>query len=149
MTTIGKFTMLSAATIAATVALPAAAYACGEPPPEAFHTPSGNILCWMTPYSSDCQVVDHSYSVQGQSADCVSPDSPHSFSLNKGAAATLWCTDKPLSTYQDLHTDITLDYGQSKTEGAMTCVSETSGVTCTDTSSGHFFRVSRDSYELG
>ena len=88
MKTIGKFMMLGTATIAAAVALPAAAYACGEPPPAAFHTPSGNILCWMTPYTSSCQVVDHSYSVQGQSAGCLSPDSPHSFSLNEGAAAT-------------------------------------------------------------
>jgi hypothetical protein len=148
MTTIGKFTMLATATIAAAVALPGAAYACGGAPLEAFHTPSDNILCWMNSYTSGCQVVDHSYSVQGQSADCLSPDTPHSFSLNKGAEATLWCTDKPLSTYQDIGKNITLDYGQSKSEGVMTCVSETSGVTCTDTSSGHFFRVSRDSYEL-
>ena len=33
--------------------------------------------------------------------------------------------------------------------GTMTCDSETSGVTCTDTSTGHFFRVSRESYQLG
>ena len=39
--------------------------------------------------------------------------------------------------------------GQTKSVGLMTCASEPSGVTCTDTSSGHFFRVSRDSYELG
>jgi hypothetical protein len=48
-----------------------------------------------------------------------------------------------------LRTSVTLDYGQTKSVGVMTCASEPSGVTCTDTSTGHFFRVSRDSYELG
>jgi hypothetical protein len=33
--------------------------------------------------------------------------------------------------------------------GAITCDSEPSGVTCTNSSTGHFFRVSRESYELG
>jgi hypothetical protein len=43
----------------------------------------------------------------------------------------------------------TLDYGQTRSIGTITCESEPSGVTCTDSSTGHFFRVSRDSYELG
>ncbi len=43
----------------------------------------------------------------------------------------------------------TLDYGQTYSQGAITCDSEVSGVTCTDTSTGHFFRVSRETYELG
>jgi len=31
----------------------------------------------------------------------------------------------------------------------MTCDSEPSGMTCTDSSTGHFFRISRESYQLG
>ena len=42
-----------------------------------------------------------------------------------------------------------LDYGQTRTTGAISCSSETSGITCTNTSTGHFFRVSRDSYDVG
>ena len=33
--------------------------------------------------------------------------------------------------------------------GTITCDSEYTGMTCTDSSTGHYFRVSRDSYELG
>jgi len=33
--------------------------------------------------------------------------------------------------------------------GTIRCDSETSGVTRTDTITGHFFRVSRESYQLG
>ena len=43
----------------------------------------------------------------------------------------------------------TLKYGTSASFGVITCDSEPSAVTCTDTSSGHYFRVSRDSYEFG
>jgi hypothetical protein len=43
----------------------------------------------------------------------------------------------------------TLGYGQSLSAGAITCDSEPTGMTCTDRSTGHFFRVSRESYQLG
>jgi hypothetical protein len=41
-----------------------------------------------------------------------------------------------------------LGYGQSRQIGTIRCVSTTSGMTCTDTSSGHGFTLSRDSYNL-
>jgi hypothetical protein len=43
----------------------------------------------------------------------------------------------------------TLAYGQARTFGSITCDSESSGMTCTDSSTGHYFRISRDTYELG
>jgi hypothetical protein len=43
----------------------------------------------------------------------------------------------------------TLDYGQTRSVGTITCDVELSGVTCADSSTGHFFRLSRESYELG
>ena len=43
----------------------------------------------------------------------------------------------------------TLDYGQTRCLGPITCDSEPTGMTCTDTSTGHFLRVSRESYQLG
>ena len=41
------------------------------------------------------------------------------------------------------------DYGQKRSIGANTCGSEPSGMTCTDASTGHFFRMSSESYDLG
>jgi hypothetical protein len=43
----------------------------------------------------------------------------------------------------------TLEYGQTRSLDTITCDSEPSHMTCTDSSTGHFLRVSRDSYELG
>ncbi len=42
-----------------------------------------------------------------------------------------------------------LDYGQTRSAGVITCDSEPSGMTCTNTTTGHFFTVSRESYQLG
>jgi hypothetical protein len=42
-----------------------------------------------------------------------------------------------------------LDYAQAQSAGAIACSTEQSAVKCTDVSTGHFFRVSQHSYELG
>jgi hypothetical protein len=42
-----------------------------------------------------------------------------------------------------------LNYGQTRSAGAITCDSERPGMTCTDSGTGHFFRLSRESYQLG
>ncbi len=42
-----------------------------------------------------------------------------------------------------------LGYGRTRTVGAITCDNEPSAMTCTDTSTGHFFRVASDSYQVG
>jgi hypothetical protein len=41
-----------------------------------------------------------------------------------------------------------LPYGTASTEGDFTCVSETAGVTCTNTGDGHGFFISRQYYRL-
>ena len=43
----------------------------------------------------------------------------------------------------------TLDYGRKRSAGPITCESQPAGVTCTDSGTGHFFRMSRETLELG
>jgi hypothetical protein len=43
----------------------------------------------------------------------------------------------------------TLDYGETRSIATITCDVEPWGVTCTDSTTGHFLRLSRGSYELG
>jgi hypothetical protein len=45
--------------------------------------------------------------------------------------------------------DQTLAYGGSISHGPITCYSEITGMTCRNNDNGHFFKVSRESYELG
>jgi hypothetical protein len=43
----------------------------------------------------------------------------------------------------------TLGYGQTGSLGVITCTSEPFGITCTNTATGHFFRLSNESYDVG
>jgi hypothetical protein len=42
-----------------------------------------------------------------------------------------------------------LDYGQMRSIDTITCDSEPDGISCTDSDTGHFFRLSPESYQLG
>ena len=141
---ITKLALIAPAAVAAAIALPAHANA-GVPP--AFQTPSGNIMCWVGDTMASCRAVEHAYTLPTD--HCAKPASTNGITLRIGEPPRATCDSAPNGTYTGLRTETTLDYGQSESRGVMTCASEQSGVTCTDISSGHFFRISKDSYELG
>jgi hypothetical protein len=130
-----------------------------------FQSPSGDVVCvmlrghnmWDQPNygkgDGTCQVRDPAYQLpprqyvgaDGQTSTCYLASWGTQFALPEGHPPHLTCAGgelvgPPLET---------LEYGQAKSVGAITCASEPTAMTCTDTSSGHFFRVSRDAYELG
>ncbi|WP_458317962.1 hypothetical protein [Mycolicibacterium brisbanense] len=121
-------------------------------------TPSGNIRCVLdiSPATDVpvalCQISDHTY-VAGPSRDettgaaCPSGNAGRDFRLDAGHPAFLRCTYAALDGGAGVWE--TADDGQSTSLGPITCVSEVARMTCTDTDSGHFFRVSRESYQLG
>jgi hypothetical protein len=162
--------LLATAMSAATIALAATADACGGSGGTAyvahtFQSPSGNIACdYQVGFGGDdnievvqCEVRDHAwvapaatctgaYNDEQRASNAAGGDE---FSLIGGKPSRLgcyWGFGGPLSTPNG---KTTLEYGQTLSVGAITCDSEPSGVTCTDSSTGHFFRVSRESYELG
>lgn len=134
---------------ATAIALSATAHADSSP----FQSPSGNLVCSLVitdrgrlaPQSSaGCDIDDYTY---------VPPPGPpcpagfqwgHEVWLDAGSPAHFRCQGAPLAT----GSLPTLDYGQKKSAGQITCDSEPSGITCND-GSGHFFHLSRESYELG
>jgi hypothetical protein len=115
--------------------------------PRAFHSPSGNVNCTLsTPGGEDaarCEVVDHTWAAPPPPPDCHL-DSGDRFYLTQGGSAVVGCYGQEFPTSQQ-----TLGYGQSLSLGTITCASEYTGMTCTDSSTGHYFTVSRDGYELG
>lgn len=141
-------------------ALPPAAIAHADETSYRFLSPSGNIGCdmeddaggrsfavckirdhtWVAPPSEYCQQAAVPGATGGPGSDmqlrqgnppCVG------FSMDQ----LFWPPD-PLANYPILGS------GQTHSLGTITCDSEPSSVTCTDTSTGHFFRVSRESYQL-
>ncbi|HTY29468.1 MAG TPA: DUF6636 domain-containing protein [Mycobacterium sp.] len=124
-----------------------------------FASPSGNIRCILSGPSTPqpgvmCQIKDVTYSVapgtarDQNGAACPPPsDSGHDFSLDQGASPHVACTYSAIGSGFGVWQP--LDYGQARSLGTISCASEADGMVCTDASTGHFFRVSRDSYQLG
>ena len=147
---ITKVALIAAATVAATIGLAGTATADDE---FDFRSPSGDVLCAMAVgrdlndqanYGKGavaCQ-VKHTYP-QPPLANC--PLAGREYDLEEGTPSALGCqggmlVDPPPPT---------LGYGQTRSVGAITCDVEPSGVTCNDSSTGHFMFLSRDSYKLG
>ena len=124
-----------------------------------FASPSGNIRCILAGPSTPqpgvmCQITDVTYSVapgtaRDQNGAACPPDSDggHDFRLDQGASSYVTCTYSAIgSGFGDWQP---VDYGQARSLGSISCESEADGMVCTDAGTGHFFRVSRDSYQLG
>jgi hypothetical protein len=116
---------------------------------EVFQSPSGMIACQLLldPVQStdpwvSCDIRDHSWVNPPRAASCE-----HHWgdgvSLQRGRPATMDCRGDWLFGDNPV-----LPYGATKTFFGITCDSEPTGMACRD-DTGHFFSLSRDSYQLG
>jgi hypothetical protein len=115
--------------------------------PASFRSPSGNINCSLSTPGGDiaarCEVVEHSWVAPPASPDCHLNWGDR-FQLVQGGDAAFNCYGQEFPAVHE-----TLAYGQARSFGSITCESASTAITCTDSSTGHYFRVSRDGYELG
>ena len=141
------------AAIAAVCTITACAMLGGAPSANAalllFQSPSGNIACqlyWFEPNtaSAGCEIRDHTFQTPPRPSHCEGAWGD-SVGLLQGGPAKLDCHSDTLFGGNAA----TLPYGATETLGPITCSSEPAGMTCRDSSSGHFFSLSRDSYRLG
>jgi Family of unknown function (DUF6636) len=115
--------------------------------PASFRSPSGNINCSLsTPggeIAARCEVVEHTWVAPPPSPDCHLNWGDR-FELLQGDSAGFNCYGQEFPAVHQI-----LAYGQTQSFGTITCESEPTGITCTDSSTGHYFRISREGYELG
>jgi hypothetical protein len=133
---------------AAAIAVPATANAAID---FNFHSPSGNILCDMhmggdSQSQTTCITADRNWVSPPRSPDCAADEL-------WGDALSLYKGEPGFQCYHRLPDDPTagqtLDYGETLANGSITCKSQPAGITCTDLGTGHFFRIARESYQLG
>jgi hypothetical protein len=139
--------LIATASVAATIGLPATAHADDA---GAFQSPSGNVNCLIGTFVGGdddnfvyCDVANRIWVAPPRPADCPLVWGSR-FRLDEGKAAGFGCYHQELPAPES-----TLDYGQRRSVGPITCDSEPAGMTCTDGSTGHFFRISRESYQFG
>ena len=142
---------LCAAIGAATIGLAGSSHA--NPFAEQFQSPSGDISCNLVNYPPtdklgfgknfvQCDIVNQSW---------VPPRPPPEDRPDATSTVVLMRGQLPIVGYSPgtLAASDPVNYDQPLSAGVITCSSEQAAVKCTDTSTGHFFRVSPESYELG
>jgi hypothetical protein len=153
-----------AATALVGIAAPAtlisgAATAHAEDNYQQFAAATGGIRCILNGQDAPqpiamCQIGDHTYAVPpGTARDqnggpCpTGSDAGRDFRLDQGKPAYVTCSYSAIGSGAGAWPS--LAQGQTRTLGAVSCTSEATGIACTDASTGHFFRVSRDSNQVG
>lgn len=111
-----------------------------------FKSPSGNLVCSMFTQVDGqnevhCAAAQHLWTLPDPGCQLAWGDR---IDLAQGNAPRVGCYGQEMPAPQE-----TLGYGQGRVLGTLVCLSESSGMTCTDTSTGHFFRMSRETYQLG
>lgn len=120
---------------------------------EQFQSPSGDISCNLVNYPPtdprafgknfvQCDIVNQSW---------TPPQPPPQGRADATSTLILVRGQFPIVGYSPgaLAAADPVNYDQPLTAGAITCSSEQSTMKCIDASTGHFFKVSRESYELG
>lgn len=139
----------------------------------AFSSPTGNISCLLikgetaTFQSVRCDVLSHTWVLPPKPADCEF-DWSHGAYLEGGHAGltcasdavagsdapglegTWWASRPGAQTISPSGRGptVALAYGASIKLGTLTCLSQTDGVHCTDSKTGHGFDLSRAAYRL-
>ena len=142
---------MAAGVSAAAIGLAPSSHA--NPFSEQFQSPSGDISCNLVnaPPTDrlgfgknfvQCDIVNQSW---------VPPRPPPGGRADATATFVLMRGQLPVVGYSPgtLAAADPVNYNQPLSAGAISCSPEQAAVKCTDTSTGHFFRVSRESYELG
>jgi hypothetical protein len=114
----------------------------------AFHSPSGNVGCQISPTGVRCDIDQRNWSPPPRPADCRL-DYGQGISIGIGKPARFVCagdTARVLPPYGGAGEP--LAYGEAITAGPMRCESAESGMTCRDVGSGHGFSISRQAYQL-
>lgn len=110
-----------------------------------FQTPSGNIACSLDSAGVACDISEYTYTPPPPPECAQHIAWGDRFVLEPGKPAAIHCHGDTVRVPGER----TLNYGQTASAGTLSCVSEQSGVKCTDSSSGHYFEVSRDAFKLG
>lgn len=107
-------------------------------------TPSGNIMCDVVSNGANgtavCEIRDHAWAAK----QCPQGGGDR-FILEQGKPVDIRC-----------HTDTgfvpglpTLPYTHHLVAGAINCDNQPTGMTCTDSTTGHSFRLSKESFSVG
>jgi hypothetical protein len=108
----------------------------------AFASPSGNIGCYLTVEGARCDIAKKSWAPPPAPESCTL-DWGFGVAVGKAGEATFTCAGDTVLGAQDK-----LEYGRSLKAGPIRCDSDSSGMRCENTATGHGFRLAKEQYDL-
>jgi hypothetical protein len=108
----------------------------------AFKTPSQNIGCYLSAEAARCDIVKKSWAPPPKPADCEL-DWGSGITVSQDGEATFTCAGDTVLGAGDV-----LAYGQSLRAGDFVCDSASTGMRCSNLSSGHGFMLSMQQYDV-
>ncbi|GAA1730771.1 DUF6636 domain-containing protein [Aeromicrobium alkaliterrae] len=114
----------------------------------AFTSPTGNIVCYVNVTADQwgCVIGERSYTEPPGADDCFASFGKGFVSV-QGGPLQPQCRGGVLAAAES-GGGPTLAYGSTLTVGAVTCMSQQTGVTCVDERSGHGLFISKAAYAL-
>ncbi len=107
-------------------------------------SPTGNIVCALSDRAAACEIADRTFTPPPKPADCEF-DWGGELSVVPGAGvAEFGCVSDTFSG----EPSSTLAYGDTLTNGVVSCTSARTGTTCRTVRGRHGFTVSRAAYRL-
>lgn len=107
-----------------------------------FTSPTGNIGCYIDTTTVRCDIDQRDWQPPAQPASC-DLDYGQGIDLEAGGSAAFVCAGDTA-----LRGGGALAYGRSISAGALRCDSAASGMTCTDSTTGHGFTLSKAGYRI-
>ena len=108
-----------------------------------FSSPTKNIGCYVLPGAASCGISSYTWTLPPRPADCDADWGPGVSVGDDGETGVGFCASDTVIGAERI-----LAYGTGVQVGEMRCVSERSGMTCTDLGSRHGFTLSRTSYRV-
>lgn len=140
--------MIAAVSVAAAITAVGPAAIAQADPFYQFQSPSGDVTCVMAAFQGEeplasCGVTDPTYVMPPRPQSCEGSFGDQ-IDMVQGSSPAMVC-----------HTDTTrgmglptLQIGETRSLASLTCKGEPAAIICTDSSTGDFFRISREAYNL-
>ncbi len=103
-----------------------------------FQAPSGNIHCLIDSFGARCDILEATYSFTKRPADCDLDYGGAFYVEPRGRKGGVACVGDTVASPDNP----VLGYGSSISAEGITCLSERTGVTCTNPA-GHGFTIAR------
>lgn len=113
-----------------------------------FGSPSGNIVCRISELAATCRIAERDWAAPVLGDPICGSLPADILHIAAGAMGSMILCRESSGPIETAVPEFALPYGESVAAGQLTCTSAPSGVTCTDSGSGNYFRVSRESYEI-